>query len=61
MDGSLSLVHYDSKVGQEDLFLEAIAPFATPGSYIEWKGEDGFRWRDEVDGGTLQSIRYLYD
>lgn len=53
MDGSLSLVSYDSKVGQEDLFLDVIAPFVANGSYIEWKGEDGDRWRHEIDGGRL--------
>lgn len=43
-DGSLVLESYDSKTGQEDLFLEAIQPFALPGTGILWRGEDGMEY-----------------
>ena len=46
----LYLEAYDSKAGAEDHFLEAVAPFVTPGSYIEWRGEDDTMWRQDFDG-----------
>jgi hypothetical protein len=51
---------YDSKRGQEDLFLEACAPYLT--GQIEWTGEDGARWRNLFDGKTIinQSGRIVY-
>lgn len=52
-DGGLELTGYDSKAGDEDHFLEAVAPFVTPGSWIEWEGEDGTRWRHEFEGATI--------
>jgi len=41
-EAGLSILGYDSKTGQEDLFLKALEPFALPGSYINWRGEDGW-------------------
>ena len=49
----LSLCYYDSKAGQEQLFLETIAPFVEEGSFIEWVGEDNAMWRDIVKDGKL--------
>ena len=56
-DGGLSITEYDSKSGQEDLFLEAIAPFATEGSYIMWRGEEGEQWQNVVKDGTLAHLK----
>lgn len=47
------LVGYSSKTGQEDLFLAVVAPFVAEGSYTEWQGEDGERWRYTVDNNKL--------
>jgi hypothetical protein len=47
---------YDSKTGQEDLFLAAIAEFIEPGSFIEWRGEDGAFWRNDFDGKTMRTL-----
>lgn len=42
---------YDSKRGQEELFVAETAPFVEEGSYMEWSGEEGETWRwDAVDG-----------
>lgn len=49
-DGSLSLEYYDSKTGQEELFIEAAGKYALPGWSIAWVGEDGHRWRQGSDG-----------
>lgn len=38
-------ISYNDKVGQEDLFLEALSPYLISG-YIEWQGEDGEWWRN---------------
>ena len=55
-DNGLSIIYYDNKTGQEDLFLEAIAPFATEGSYIMWRGEEGEQWQNVVKNGTLTQL-----
>lgn len=47
------IVGYDSKTGQEDLFLAVIAPYVEHGSYIEWTGEEGERWKNIVHEGRL--------
>ena len=52
-NGTLSLEEYDSKAGAEDFFLATAAPFVTAGSYLEWEGEDGTRWRQDFDGETM--------
>lgn len=48
-------VSYDNKSGQEDLFLEAIAPYVEGGS-IEWFGEDGERWLNKFENGTMATL-----
>lgn len=40
----LNIVGYDTKQGQEDLFLEAVAQYAN--GFIIWRGEDGEVWRN---------------
>jgi hypothetical protein len=40
----LNIIGYDTKQGQEDLFLEAVAPYAN--GFIVWKDEDGEVWRN---------------
>lgn len=52
-DGGFSIRGYDSKTGQEDLFLAVIAPFTKNGSYIEWIGEDDAHYRYEVREGRM--------
>ena len=44
-------LNYDSKTGQEELFLNALSPFAE-GS-ITWRGEEGEVWSDVLGGDTL--------
>ena len=53
MDGSFRITGYDSKTGQEDLFLGVLAPFTKDGSYIEWCGEDNALWRHNVSNGQM--------
>lgn len=52
-DGDLQLTGYDNKTGQEDLFLEAVAPFSW--GAIEWQGEDGSRWVNVVADGRMKT------
>jgi hypothetical protein len=47
------LTGYSDKAGQEDLLLEAIASFIEDGSFAEWSGEDGERWRWDFKGGKM--------
>jgi hypothetical protein len=41
------------KMGQEDLFFEALAPFISNNSFIEWRGEDNEMWRWLFKDGTM--------
>jgi hypothetical protein len=53
-EGKFWLQGYDSKTGQEDLFLAVVAPFVEEGSFTNWRGEDGALYRFEVvHGGRL--------
>ena len=56
VDNSFRLTGYDSKTGQEDLFLAVMAPFTKDGSYIEWCGEDNALWRYEVSDGRMYTF-----
>lgn len=62
-DEEFRLTYYDSKAGGEDHFLAAVAPFVRPGSYLEWRGEDGEMWRQEFDGEiyVTKEGRVVYD
>ena len=52
-DGRVWLQGYDNKTGQEDIFLAVVAKFVPSGHFIEWRGEDGEMWRNEVENGRL--------
>jgi hypothetical protein len=52
-EGTFSLDSYNSKVGQEDLFMAVVAPFVKDESYTQWRGEDGEIWRYVVSHGVL--------
>lgn len=49
-DGGISLDYYDSKTGQEELFIEEVADLANEGWYLRWRGEDGDIWRTDATG-----------
>ena len=51
-DGSLVLRYYDSKIGGESHFTNAVSNLAT-GS-LTWRGEDGEQWREVAGGDTLE-------
>lgn len=53
-NGDLYLANYDSKTGQEDVFLERIAPFCEGTLY--WRGEDGEQWAHRAEDGKLKSV-----
>jgi len=46
-------VFYDSKSGQESLFLKEISPFVVNG-IIEWVGEDGSKWKNVFKQGQMK-------
>ena len=47
-NGNLHIDGYDSKTGQEDLFLKAISTLSK--GYIVWKGEEGEVWGETYGG-----------
>ena len=56
VDGGFKLTGYNSKTGQEDLFLAVMAPFTKHGSYIEWRGEDGALWAYHIKDGRMYRL-----
>lgn len=52
-NGNIANLYYDSKIGNEDHFFEALAPYVTDGSYICWRGEDGREWRWLFNEGAM--------
>lgn len=56
IDGKQHVVidYYDSKIGQEDIFLYVVAPWVNNNSYIAWRGEDDSHWKHIVDNGVLK-------
>ena len=51
--GDINSIYFCNRLGQEDLFLEAIAPYVKPGSYIVWRGEDGAMWVFLFEDGEM--------
>lgn len=51
--GDLYVVSYDSKSGNEEHFIKALAPYAT--GYICWVGEDGCQYKWEIEDGEFVS------
>lgn len=52
-DEGFAIHGYNSKTGQEDLFLAVMAPFTKEGSWMEWEGEDHEFWRFSVINGRM--------
>lgn len=55
-DDNIVGLSYSSKIGQEALFLETMAPFVRDGSYINWQGEDGEHFRYEFSNGSMRQM-----
>lgn len=51
--GNIVDIGFDSKTGNEDDLLEALAPFVESGSYVEWRGEDDDLWRHSFHDGHM--------
>ncbi len=50
-NGDVSIDGYDSKTGQEDLFLKRVENLLT--GEIEWLGEEGETWTTKFKGDTV--------
>ena len=50
--GDVLIGLYDSKMGQEEVFFAAAAPFIEDGEY-EWQGEDGDFWKWSFADGKM--------
>lgn len=53
-DGGFEVYSYDSKVGAEEHFMAALAPFVSEGSEMTWTGEDGAMWRWLFTDGEMK-------
>lgn len=52
--GDLLFTDYDSKAGQEDLFIFTIGNLMT--GYMVWSGEDGDKWRWEFGPDGVKEL-----
>lgn len=52
-EDKFELSSYNTKNGQQELFLAVTAPWVTEGSYTQWRGEDGEEWRWVAKNGKL--------
>ena len=50
---SFSFDFYGEKLGDDEIFLSALAPYVEDGSYLEFEGEDGYSWRWSFKNGKL--------
>ena len=52
--GDVDYLDYsESKIGDEEIMFRRIAPFVESGSYLEYEGEDGERWRWTFNNGEM--------
>ena len=51
-------LEYDSKTGDEEVFLKALAPFVKDGSYLPFKGEEGECWDYSFHKGKMREVHY---
>ena len=54
-EGDLFIGMFSNKCGDENVFLQAVAPFVEDGSYIEWQGEDGSMWKNTFNNGKMET------
>lgn len=62
-EGNVSVDFFDSKIGAEGLFMNALAPFIPNDQYMIWRGEDGEMWRWVfIDGEMIeQSAKIVWE
>jgi hypothetical protein len=63
-DGHISDIEFrGEKLGDDERFFEALAPFVEDGSFIEMEGEDGSRWKWVFKDGSVSEkhARISYD
>ena len=55
LDGNIDCLRFDGeKIGDEDTFFQAIAPYVEAESYIEMIGEDNYMWRWVFNGDIVE-------
>lgn len=62
-DETFYTLNYDNKIGQENEFFTALAPFIVSGE-VYWRGEDGNHWMWKFEDGKLKwfdgEVTYTY-
>lgn len=59
--GNIISLWYNSKLGDEGLFLKETAEYWERGAVIDWTGEDSSVWRLDLDRGIEREGRVVYD
>lgn len=48
LEGDVHILSFESdRGGDEEVFVESLAPYVKPGSFIEWQAEGGEMWRND--------------
>lgn len=55
-EGELYIHGYDSKIGDEEHFLRAIAPYVNSGATLDWAGDDCNWWRYKFNNGSVDIV-----
>ena len=56
-EGDINDIWFDGqKIGDEDHFFAALAPFVEKGSYVEMQGEEGEIWRYAFNGKSMTEL-----
>jgi hypothetical protein len=55
--GDIDKISHEWEKVHGDELWEALAPFVKSGSYIQWCGEDGEKWRNVFQGGKTKQVK----
>jgi len=56
-DESIEISYFEGeKLGDDNMFMLAIAPFVEAGAYVNCQGEDGCLWRWAFDGKEMKEL-----
>lgn len=60
-DNIVEIEFTGEKLGQDQIFFNAIAPYVEDGSFIEMKGSDDGHWKWSFENGKLKEYTAYYD
>ena len=59
-DEGVTITGYDNKTGDEEIFLNKLAPYVHQGSFLSFEGEDGEQWTYRFNNGKMETMHGQY-